>query len=238
MINQTRVLVAAHTGCGNAPDNTTDSFLEGVDSGADIVEVDIRVTNDGTAILLHDDTPLLRAYTYEQLNQQEIRVQLDPVYEKHEIPRLDDILQLAAMHKVKLNLDIKDKESIEPAMESIKRFEHPDRLFITGCSDGITRHNGGIQVLMNTPDELAADEELDYEAFALAICEQAQHEGYYGINMNYRTCRKEIVDIAHARNLAVWVYTVDDPIVMKIFIQMKVDAITTRKVEGMLEIRK
>ncbi|MFC5647894.1 glycerophosphodiester phosphodiesterase [Paenibacillus solisilvae] len=64
-----KTLVAAHTGCGIHPDNTLASFLEGIQLGADIVEVDVRVSHDGTPILLHDDSPYLLSHTYEQLNR-------------------------------------------------------------------------------------------------------------------------------------------------------------------------
>lgn len=89
--------IAAHTGCGNAPDNTMESFMEGIQSGADIVEVDLRVAGDGTVILLHDDSPYLRECTYEQLNQYEIRTKLSSVYENYEIVKLTEILEIATV---------------------------------------------------------------------------------------------------------------------------------------------
>ncbi|OPA75201.1 glycerophosphodiester phosphodiesterase [Paenibacillus selenitireducens] len=236
MVHQSRVLITAHTGCGDAPDNTMASFLEGAVSGADMVEVDIRSTKDDFAILLHDDSPLLQAHTYEQLNIQDVRRKLDPVYEHYEIPLLDEILKVSEAYEITLNLDIKDRMSIEPALQSIYRLQAQDRVYITGCSDGITKLNSGIRVFLNTPDELSVEAQ-DEMSFAHDICVRAREEGYYGLNMDYRTCRNEIVDIAHENGLAICVYTVNHPLDMAKFLDLKVDAITTKNVDTLLKIR-
>ena len=229
--------VAAHTGAGSAPDNTMESFLEGITCGADIVEIDVRSTRDGVAILLHDDSPLLQQYTFVQLNSKEIRTQLDPLYEQHDIARLDDILQEAMNANVKLNLDMKDHHSIEPALAAIQRMQATDRVYFTGCTEGLAGLQAGLRVLMNTPDELSEQEEADYEAFADAICVQAREEGYIGLNMDFRTCRQEMVDRAHESGLVVWVYTVNEPAWMAQCIAMGVDAITTRNVSSLLQLK-
>lgn len=74
-------LVTAHTGCGVAPGNTIESFLEGAHAEAEIIEIDLRIAKDGTVILLHDDSPLLLEYTYDELNQIPIRTQLGRHYD-------------------------------------------------------------------------------------------------------------------------------------------------------------
>ncbi|OQP06094.1 hypothetical protein B1691_17245, partial [Geobacillus sp. 47C-IIb] len=50
-----RPLITAHTGCMNTPPNSIESILEGIKAGADIIEVDVRATKDGVAVLLHDE---------------------------------------------------------------------------------------------------------------------------------------------------------------------------------------
>ncbi|NOU98230.1 glycerophosphodiester phosphodiesterase [Paenibacillus sp. LMG 31456] len=222
--------IAAHTGCGIAPDNTVESFMEGIRLGADIVEVDLRVTKDGIIVLLHDDSPLLHECTYEQLNQLETRVKVSAIYEKYEIVRLSDILQIAKQYEVKLNLDIKTPAAIEPAIQLVKQYQAENQVFITGCSESITSRHRDIQVVFNTPNEFTAEERNDYSLYAEKVCKESVSGSYYGLNMNYETCHQEVVDLAHASGLAVWVYTVNDPDVMRRFVQIGVDVITTRAV--------
>lgn len=52
-----RVLVAAHRGCWHdAPENSVPAMKACIELGVDIVEVDIRLTQDGELILLHDSS--------------------------------------------------------------------------------------------------------------------------------------------------------------------------------------
>ncbi|RXZ82431.1 glycerophosphodiester phosphodiesterase [Paenibacillaceae bacterium] len=224
-------IAAAHTGCGDAPDNTWASFLEGVHTGAGIVEVDVRVTVDGTAILLHDDSPLLRQYSYTQLKAPELRTQLSDDYIEHELVQLEEILRYDGTDRPQLNLDLKEEGAIQPTVELIRQYNAQNRVFITGHSVGMTERYPDIRVLLNTPDVLPQDqgEGEDYEAYAQQVCQEAADGGYYGLNMNYKTCRELVVELARTNQLAVWVYTVNDRDDMAYFADVGVDAITTRK---------
>ncbi|MGO4692984.1 glycerophosphodiester phosphodiesterase [Paenibacillus sp. 2TAB26] len=231
-------MVAAHTGCGVYPDNTMASFEEGIKFGADIVEVDVRITQDGIAILLHDDSPYLHSHTFEQLNNPDIRPLLDPIYKDHEIATLEQVLQLSASLGIKLNLDIKTVDAIDPTVRLIHQFEAQKRVFITGCSDNITVRYPDIQVMLNTPDDLTLEQMERYGDFAEAVCREAKQAGYAGLNMNGFTCLPPIVIRAHALGLKVWVYTVNFRSAMEWFLRMKVDAITTRSPMDLIALKK
>jgi glycerophosphoryl diester phosphodiesterase len=227
--------VAAHTGCGISPDNTMASFLEGIRSGADIVEVDVLVSCDATALLLHDDSPYLQLHTYEQLNEPAMRRLLGSAYEEHEIATLEQIIQVSEHLGTKLNLDLKSAASIEPTISLIRKYGAQKRAFITGYSESITTRYPDIQVMINTPVKLTMEQLDHYDSFAELVCREAQQGGYTGLNMNSQTCLPPIVDKAHAYGLTVWVYTVNEKQHIERFIQMGVDAITTRAPEVLLK---
>lgn len=230
-------MVGAHTGSGASPDNTLASFLEGVQSGADIVEVDVHAAKDGTAVLLHDDSPYLLTCTFEQLNSPAMRRRLDPAYAEHEIATLEQILQLSDRLGTKLNIDLKSAASILPTVRLIRQYGAQERVHITGYSETMTARFPDIPVMINTSVKVEAwqPEQYDkYDKFAQRVCEVAKRDGYAGLNMNYRTCFEPIVETAHAHGLTVWVYTVNEPAQMERFIRMGVDAITTRKPEMLL----
>jgi glycerophosphoryl diester phosphodiesterase len=231
-------MVAAHTGCGIYPDNTLASFLEGIELGADIVEVDVLVSQDGTAVLLHDDSPYLHTHTYEQLNKPNVRLLLDPAYKDHEIATLGQALQASMLRGTKLNLDLKSVLSIEPTVQLIRQYGAQKRVFITGCSDAMTERFPDIQVMLNTPDELSSHHSESYDEYAESICQEARQAGYFGLNMNASTCRQLVVDHAHAAGLLVWVYTVNDRLDMERFVEMGIDAITTRRPENLIQLLK
>ncbi|OBZ12636.1 glycerophosphodiester phosphodiesterase [Bacillus sp. FJAT-26390] len=230
-------MIAAHTGCGIHPDNTMASFVEGIQLGSDIVEVDVRVSQDGKAILLHDDSPYLHIYTYEQLNNPSIRPLLDPIYSEYEIATLEQVLQVSDRLGLKLNVDIKTVDAIDATVSLIRQFEAQKRVFITGCSDNITVRYPDIQVMLNTPDDLSIEQMERYGDFADAICSEALQGGYAGLNMNGFTCLPPIVIRAHAVGLMVWVYTVNFRSAMEWFLKMQVDAITTREPKVLMELK-
>jgi len=52
-----RMLIVGHRGAaGVAPENTLASFREAIRAGADWLEFDVRFTNDGIPIIIHDST--------------------------------------------------------------------------------------------------------------------------------------------------------------------------------------
>ena len=55
--NKNFIYVAAHRGlCARYPENTMESFRAAVECGVDQIELDVRITKDGEAVIIHDDT--------------------------------------------------------------------------------------------------------------------------------------------------------------------------------------
>lgn len=70
------VLVSAHRGYwADYPENSLDAFRMAVEAGADIVEMDVRLTKDNVMVVFHDACldrmtnayGRLNQYTYEQI---------------------------------------------------------------------------------------------------------------------------------------------------------------------------
>ncbi|WP_309122837.1 glycerophosphodiester phosphodiesterase [Paenibacillus sp.] len=228
-----RTWIGAHTGCGDAPDNTWASYLEGVASGADIVEVDVLTARDGTLLLLHDDKPELKSHGFAELNEPGLRARVAPRHGEHELARLDDVLRHAAMHRIRLNLDLKSLEAIDPALALVRMYGAEELAFVTGCSAGMPERHPDVPALWNAPT--AAPPAGEEQAYAEAVCETAVRLGYRGINLNKATCSETVVRSAQAAGLSVWVYTVNEPEEMRRFAAMGVDAITTRRPKTLRE---
>ncbi|MBM7568761.1 glycerophosphodiester phosphodiesterase family protein [Paenibacillus sacheonensis] len=198
--------------------------------------MDVHVARGGTPVLLHDDSPYLREYCYEQLNDLAVRTLLSPAYAEHEIVTLEQLLRVSEWMNMLLNLDLKSAAAIEPAAELVRRFGAQNRIFFTGTTDSMTERFPDINVMFNTPDALHLGQRQRYDEFADAVCREAQLGGYRGLNMEASTCRQVVVDRAHAAGLLVWAYTVNERSEMERLLAMGVDAITTRKPERLLKI--
>ena len=55
--NKNYIYVAAHRGLSaRYPENTMEAFRAAVECGVDQIELDVRITKDGEAVIIHDDT--------------------------------------------------------------------------------------------------------------------------------------------------------------------------------------
>jgi glycerophosphoryl diester phosphodiesterase len=110
-----RPLVVAHRGAsGNAPENTMAAFRRAIQQGADMIELDVRMTKDFHVIVHHDRTVKRTTgrpgYVWD-LTLQQIRM-LDagswfhPRFAGEQIPTLRQVLEMLPEHMM-VNIEVK-----------------------------------------------------------------------------------------------------------------------------------
>ncbi|WP_026564208.1 glycerophosphodiester phosphodiesterase [Bacillus sp. UNC41MFS5] len=233
-------LITAHSGCMKTPENSIQSVLEGLRAGADVIEVDVRVTKDQVVVLLHDEdvsTPFgsrcLRDLTYEELK---CHVKSDVI-----VP-LEDVLPLIKEYNRMINLDIKEDIAIHPMVQAIEEYKMRDYVIFSGCEKEratfIKNHYRPYQVLLNADTNTGLHSlERNYQAFIKETCRDAISAGCCGININYHLCKEELLEIARLRYLPVLVWTIDDLQEMEKFLDMGVHSITSNEVKELLQLR-
>lgn len=153
---ETRLLVTAHTGSGEAPANTWASWMEAAATGADVAELDIRVTCKDEPVLIHDHSLLLELYDARELNRMPARARLGPPHREHGLVLLADVLDEAKRRGLMLNLDIKNGESVNPTLRLVKELQAERLVFVTGCTEGIEVDTEGMSLLLNVPESADA----------------------------------------------------------------------------------
>lgn len=125
------VIVVAHRACwaGGAPENSLSAIRRCIALGVDMIEIDVALTADGVAVLMHDSsvdrmtarTGAVSSFTFGELSSLKLRAGAGgpnaALTEEH-IPSLRDAL-LAAQGKVLINLDVKG-EVFAPAFEVVE----------------------------------------------------------------------------------------------------------------------
>ncbi len=110
-----RILFAAHRGDKfNYPENTVPAFKSALDFGVDMIETDIRMTKDGTLVIIHDRSTLRTAgvdKNVDELTLEEIKA-LDAgcTFEKPikaEIPTVREFLELIKNTNMMVNWELK-----------------------------------------------------------------------------------------------------------------------------------
>lgn len=113
--NSNRVMIAAHRASNPYyPENSLAAIKYAIETGIDIVEIDIRTTKDGKLVLMHDESinrttngkGNIKDYTLAELQRFELdKKWLDTL--KHKIPLVKDALKLA-QGRIMLDLDLKE----------------------------------------------------------------------------------------------------------------------------------
>ena len=116
-------LVVAHRGASaTEPENTLLAFEAALDAGADAVELDVRLTADGVAVVLHDPdvsgatdgSGLVHELALADVKRLDASRGRGP---RQEVPTLTEALELIAARDGGVNLEIKNLPG-EPAFDS------------------------------------------------------------------------------------------------------------------------
>jgi glycerophosphoryl diester phosphodiesterase len=114
-------LIVAHRGASaRVPENTIAAFQAAVEEGADVVELDVRLTEDAIPVVFHDpdvtSTTDGTGYVHQLTLAEVKRLDASPgEHERHEVPTLAEALE--AIRGVGVNLEIKNLPG-EPDFDS------------------------------------------------------------------------------------------------------------------------
>lgn len=234
-------MVVAHDGCEGSVPHTLEAALRGLEAGADVVEVDIRVTRDGVVVLRHDATLLVDGeevsvgeMVFAELDGLQRSGRLTDRGPVGKITRLEEILRAAAERSAALNLDVKEDAVIEAAARIVRENEMNDRVVFSGCESARARllksEHRECQVMLNISQEQYRVGMADYGEFVRVVCDDAIEAGCCALNVYHSFCTDELVPRARRRFLPVSVWTVDDVESMKRLLGLGVYSITTNRV--------
>ncbi|HOO22639.1 MAG TPA: glycerophosphodiester phosphodiesterase [Clostridia bacterium] len=199
--------ITAHTGCEKTPENSLESIVKGIASGANVVEFDIRFLEDGTPVLCHDED--------------------EKSYSSVTAPAA---LALLAQYSCKVNLDLKETSHLENLAYFVELYDLGDRCFFTGVSadmvDDVKEKAPEIPYYLNIKVPLTKKHNL---AYAKKLGSQALDAGAIGVNLNYKGVTKENVSVWKDMGLLVSVYTLNRAMDINLALYKGVDNITTLK---------
>lgn len=234
-------LVTAHDGCEGAPSHTLQAVESALEAGADVVEIDIRLTHDGVVVLAHDpmltidgNSSKLCGLTFEELDRCQRQGRIAERGPESRITRLEEVLTVMRSSSSILNLDVKEDEVIDPTLALLESNHMRSRVVFSGCelprARRLSSHHQKYQVLLNADEGQYLRGSVDYDAFAHELCESAVEARCCGINVYHTFCREHLIDYAARRFLPVSAWTVDEPEQMRFLLRAGVHSITTHRV--------
>jgi glycerophosphoryl diester phosphodiesterase len=256
-----RPLVIAHQGGdGIRPGDTMAAFENAARIGADVLEMDAHITRDRQIVLMHDEnvdrttdgTGLIEDKTLAEL------LQLDAAYKWSNdggktypyrgqgirVPTLDEVFEEYPNMRYVIEIKFTQNPIDKPLCDLIRKHNIQDQVVIASF------HDEAMQRFRTTCPEVATSasrgEVTKFVLLGKVFLSGLVTPAYESIqppydakeSMNIPVMTKRFIREAHAKNLAVEPWTVDDPGLMKQYIQWGVDGIMTNRPDLMIEVLK
>ncbi|MGW7295610.1 glycerophosphodiester phosphodiesterase [Streptomyces xiamenensis] len=214
------VLAVAHRGDPyRARENTVASFRSAITAGADMVELDVRLTRDGVPVVLHDAT-LDRLWGHDrpvaELTAQEVRE-----LTAGGVPTLAEVLAVTAPVRTLIDLPMRAVAPARAAVAAVREAGAGER--VSYCGDPAALK------AVRAADE-AAEIGLTWKRTGPPRPAVLRDLRPAWLTYRFGLLDHALVDRAHARGLRVMAWTVDSPRAMRRLLAMGVDAITSNRV--------
>ncbi len=243
--NKSLAIIAHRGGAGLAPENTLAAFRNGLALGADFLEMDAQLTQDGILVIIHDDTidrttdgkGRVADFTLQQIQLFNAAAKYaNGTTERQAIPTFVQVLDLAKPTRARLEVEIKVpaqgryagiEEKMIDALEEIAMI---DRVQISSFDFNVLRDVKKFSPRTRTVALLTFDYfRANDISQPTKIIEQIQGISAELIAINKDLLAPPLVQEAHRRKMQVEAWTVDREDEMKKFIAMGVDGIITNR---------
>jgi len=254
-----RPLVIAHQGGdGVWPGDTMYAFEKAVEIGADVLEMDAHITKDGHIVLMHDETVddttdgtgLIEEMTLDELKK------LDAAYDWSnddgqtfpyrgqgiQVPALAELFEKFPQMRYVIEIKLTENPMDGPFCDLIRQYNMQDKVLVASF------HDEAMQNFRETCPEIATSasrgEVTKFVLLGKVFLSGLVAPEYESIqppfdpedSMNIPIMTKRFIRESHAKNIAVEPWTVDDPELMKQYIDWGVDGIITDRPDLMMEI--
>lgn len=234
--------VLAHRGLdrGSGVENSREAFRTAVDAGIHFLESDCHVTSDGVVVLFHDES-LMRVAGIDRLVAETSLRELSSIMDEHGgLLTLEDAL--AEFPDSAWNLDVKVQAAAEPVGRLVAR--DADRVLVTSFSDSRRREALAAAAAHGAhPATSAGSATLARLLGALAVRwtrgVRAALEGVDALQIperhrGVRVLSPRLIDAAHANDVEVHVWTINDPDDMRRLLAMGVDGLVSDRADEAL----
>ena len=254
-----RTLGIAHQGGdGVWPGDTMLAFENAVHIGADVLEMDAHITKDGQIVLMHDeevDRTTDGAGLIEDLTLDELK-QLDAAYDWSiddektypyrgqgiQVPTLDEVFEKFPQMRYVIEIKLTKNPIEKPLCDLIRQHNMQDKVIIGSFHDEAMRSFRATCPEVAT--SAASDEVRNYVllgkvflwGFYAPHFQTIQPPWNPDDSLGIQIMTERFVRESHAKNIRVEPWTVNDPALMKQYIEWGVDGIITDRPDLLVEM--
>lgn len=247
----------AHRGASlEAPENTLEAFRLAAEGEAGGLELDVHMTSDGRAVVIHDDSVnrttsgkgFVRDMTLREVQGLDAGYRFTPnegathPYRGRGVraPELEEVLREFPGHKV--NIDIKEAQpGVEEALlKTVAEANAQDRVLVVSEMSGVVKR---FRELSGGDISTGASRQEIEELYRMSLLwlEGAIEPSYDALQVPVEFAGEEVVtprfvEAAHNRGVRVDVWTIDDAQGMRRLLDLGVDVIMTNRPEVLSEV--
>jgi glycerophosphoryl diester phosphodiesterase len=253
------VLVIAHQGGDNLwPGDTLYAYKHAVALGADVLEMDAHITKDSEIVLMHDErvdrttdgTGLIEDMTLADLKK------LDAAYQWSndggktfpyrgqgiQVPTLRELFENFPDKRYLIEIKLTTNPISQPFCDLIREYHMQAKVIVASF------HDGAMAMFRKTCPEVATSAaKLEVAPFVLlgkVFLSGWISPKYQSLQVPYETSESYGIPVmtvrfireAHAKNVKVEPWTVNDPVLMKQYIDWGVDGIITDRPDLLLQV--
>ncbi len=230
------VLIAHRGYNARYPENTLASFEAALNSGAEMIELDITLSRDRSMVVIHDDTlnrtsngkGAVSDFTVDELKYLDAGSWFDTKFAAEKIPTLVEVLEKVNRRAV-VNIEIKSSAFEDPApidaIENqvtalVRKMNLLDSVIISSFEvrflERIAAKNPSLALglISNKPAEASTAKKL-------------KRMGAYSWHAWHEILTAEQVDSMHAAGLKVFSFTVNEPQILQRLSEMSIDGVFT-----------
>ncbi|GHB76768.1 glycerophosphoryl diester phosphodiesterase [Streptomyces cirratus] len=207
-------------------ENTLGSIRSAFARGADAVEIDVRLTRDGTPVLLHDET-LRRLWGHDVRLDAVTAAQLRELTQGG-VPALREALAVAGSGRLMLDLPGATPEAVRAVVDEVRASGARERTYY--CAGP----NSMLAVRAADPDA-----EIALTWTTLSPPRRVLIDAVRPAWLNYRfgLVSRELTDAVHRDGLRVSAWTADTKRTMRALLLAGVDSVTTNRVDALAAVR-
>jgi glycerophosphoryl diester phosphodiesterase len=228
-------MVFAHRGASAfAPENTLISFQKAVESGAEAIELDVKLSSDNEVIVLHDQTldrttdgsGDLRTHTLASLRKLDAGSKFDPKFSGEKIPTLREVLDVFGK-KIKINIELTNyaspgDELVTLVVSLVRQFKLEEQVMFSSFNPGNLRK--ARTLCREIPNGLLA---LEGAAGWLARSQFTMWVPHEALHPYYKDVTETLIQREHAHGRRVHIWTVNLEAQMRQLYSWGTDAIFT-----------
>ncbi len=230
-IPESSPLIIAHRGfSARYLENTLAAFQGAMDTGADMIEMDLHLTRDKELVVIHDHTTDRVSMERVKVRQTELsRLREVELKGGHRVPTLEEVLDLVAQ-RIPLNIELKAKGTGGALARFLMKRAYADGLLVSSYKAREVEefHRFFPQVPVARIYTRTSERDIARDA--------KNHR--FSIHVDHRHLKENTVKMAHRLGLKVFTFTTDDPSEIKKLFSWGVDGIFTNDLAEATKIAK